>query len=424
MEHLKLSVLELTQLSESMNVEHLSLSSTYSGFRMYGLFQSNGNLVFLYYKDDTKWLYYNIQIERPVESLCLCSNYDGSVIYSSRGSLGVYYTDNNGLNWWIIKNNLNKDEYITSIACNGTGDKLISCTNTGTDIYISTNEGETWKSVYNGKDIKKVASNSSSVKLYAIVGENIYTNVGGWGNKCVNDSIKLVWDNLCCNETGDKVFAVSKGTGIYLFYKDTPLFIKENISNLSSYMNGKKLLTVDDNNCINISDLLPPLMCIKENTKILCFNGFNEVYIPVEVIKKGDLIKIKDNGYKKVENVVYRAFFNLQSKDRIENIFYVYPKGKIPNLTDNLILTGSTNVLSESELENLPCYLDDRSYIFPYSNDFYAVYYISLESDDITASYGIWVNGMRIQSSPIYCLDLAHGFKYDPKSANRSIISC
>jgi len=330
--------------------------------------------------------------------------------------MGLWKSHDNGLNWKKININIDKTEYITSISCNGSGDKLIASTNKNLDIYTSIDYGTTWKSIYSSVFVKGVTSSSNSLKLYAIVNDNIYTNINGWGSTCVNGDIKLKWDSICCNDKGDKVYAILKGVGIYLFYKENYFFIRDDtVKNISCITNSQKFL-ISTGSHINICQIVPPLTCIKENTKLL---SFGEEYIPIEFLKKGDILKTKSHGYKKIENVIYRNFYNEISTERIKQCLYVYPSEKNCN---NLIVTGCTKVISEKG-ESIESYLDTNSLVYPY-NDNFAIYYISLENENLYNTYTIWANGKLIETSPIYYLETAINFKYDPKSPIKPFITC
>lgn len=157
--------------------------------------------------------------------------------------------------------------------------------------------------------------------------------------------------------------------------------------------------------------------CFNTDTKILCKE---EEYIPIQNIKKGDLIKTLDNGYIKVEAVGESKIYNPNNNIRYSNRLFKYSKKYNKELLDDLYITGGHSVLVndltkiEKKLTNeynkcLP--LTDNKYrLLTFLNKnaephlisgIFTVYHIALENTDNKANYGIFANGMLVESCSI-----------------------
>jgi hypothetical protein len=157
--------------------------------------------------------------------------------------------------------------------------------------------------------------------------------------------------------------------------------------------------------------------CFNENTKILCLIDDIEVYVPIQNIRKGFLIKTYSSGYKSVTMIGSRKIYNpdndLRSKDRL----YRLANSEYPEIFEDLILTGCHSILEDDLTEDqqkntiddigrlliteskyrLFTYLDDRA--TPYEKEgIYTIWHIALEHEDTYMNYGIYANGLLVES--------------------------
>jgi hypothetical protein len=178
---------------------------------------------------------------------------------------------------------------------------------------------------------------------------------------------------------------------------------------------------------IIINEFEPP--CFKEGSKILCFNEKEREpeYVPIENIRKGTLVKTVRNGYLKVDMIGKSIIYNSGNDERISNRLYVCAKDKYPGITEDLILTGYHSILvkhitdKQRELINtvtpiyvtdrhyrLPAWVDERAIPYDIQGDF-TIWHLALENDDYYMNYGIYANGLLVEScSKRYLKEIAN----------------
>jgi len=168
----------------------------------------------------------------------------------------------------------------------------------------------------------------------------------------------------------------------------------------------------------------PSTICFKEGTKILCkLNGQN-VYIPIEYIEEGTLVKTYKNGYKKCKFIM-KELLNNKKEHSINNL-YRLSKLTNGNLFEDLYITGSHSMLyddlteKEEEAMNkllavynskfdieIPSKIEDKYKLIAYYDNTFTeikkdininIYHLVLESDNKNRNYGIWANGVLTES--------------------------
>jgi hypothetical protein len=169
--------------------------------------------------------------------------------------------------------------------------------------------------------------------------------------------------------------------------------------------------------------------CFLEGSKILCFKDNFEVYIPIEQLQKGDLVKTLLNDYVPVEVIgssiiKYEPKIILHPKDRL----FILSKDKYPELFEDLILTGAHSILVDDltddqkkrtiEILNelyvtdykyrLMACLDDKTSDYEYNDD-QTIWHIALKNENYYGNYGIYANGLLVESVSIrYMLELSN----------------
>jgi hypothetical protein len=198
-------------------------------------------------------------------------------------------------------------------------------------------------------------------------------------------------------------------------------------TNLTTSVSGKLsiyLYNVTNNSLVtpfnNIyTSQSPP--CFKEGSKILTDKG----YITIEDLKPGDSVKTLKDEYKPINMIGKRVINHLGSKDRIKDQLYKCSQEQYPELTEDLIITGGHSILigdtiTQEQIEKikgvfdntiymtddkyrLPACVDDRTSVYEVEGDF-TVYHIALECDDYYMNYGIYANGLLVESCSKYFL--------------------
>ena len=157
-----------------------------------------------------------------------------------------------------------------------------------------------------------------------------------------------------------------------------------------------------------------PVTCFKEDSKILTNKG----YIPIQHLRKGDLIKTFQNGFIAIDMIGKKKIYHPALKERIKDQLYRCPQDKYEEFFEDLFLTGCHSILvdyfiSEEEVEEtievnkkiyatddkyrLPACVDDRTVVYEHPGT-HTIYHLALENDDYYMNYGIYANGLLVET--------------------------
>jgi hypothetical protein len=167
-----------------------------------------------------------------------------------------------------------------------------------------------------------------------------------------------------------------------------------------------------------------PLICFKEDTKILTESG----YKPVQDLRKGDLVKTLLHGHVPVYAVGKREMYHPACQERIKDQLYTCKKDAYPEVFEDLVLTGCHSILvdkfKEGEKEKtievlkdvygtdykyrLPACVDERAAVYETPGT-YMIYHFALEHDDKHMNYGVYANGLLVETcSKRYITELSN----------------
>ena len=155
--------------------------------------------------------------------------------------------------------------------------------------------------------------------------------------------------------------------------------------------------------------------CFNEGTKILCLNKVEE-YIPIENLKKGDIVKSYKHGYRKIDLIGKNYLFN--NPDNFSHCMYKMAKTDTNELTEDLIVTGGHSILVDKLGKNKKLNkqlfggqtlkIDDKYLLLSAAsdkfekvlgNDKYTYYHLVLENNgDDEERFGIWANGVLTET--------------------------
>jgi hypothetical protein len=155
--------------------------------------------------------------------------------------------------------------------------------------------------------------------------------------------------------------------------------------------------------------------CFKSGTKILTNRGYKRI----ETLRAGDLVKTALHGYIPVWKIGKRKIYHPSTNERIPDQLYVCSSDVYPEVFEDLVITGCHSILvkkwaSEEEKERtahanggelyitdyhyrLPACADLRAHVYDEEGD-YTIYHLALENDDYYKNYGIYANGLLVES--------------------------
>ena len=170
-----------------------------------------------------------------------------------------------------------------------------------------------------------------------------------------------------------------------------------------------------------IQDINPSIdnnvVCFNQGSKILCLKNSSEIYEPIENLRNGDLIKTINNGFKPIVMIGKSIMFNKAYDNRIRDQLYIYKKEDYPELIEDLIITGCHSILVDNltdkqkgetirQLKDI--YVTDRKYRLMACIDertkvyqkrgYHTIYHLALENDYYYGNYGIYANGLLVES--------------------------
>jgi hypothetical protein len=160
---------------------------------------------------------------------------------------------------------------------------------------------------------------------------------------------------------------------------------------------------------------LNTLGCFLADSKVLTDKGL----VPIQLLKKGNLVQTLNDGLLPVKFVGMRSFFNKLTEERINAHLYKLDKKDFPELLEDLYITGGHPLLVDDkdldketkkkllDMDNTPIITEGKYRVFacvhPKAelwNDEkeYEIFDIVLENDNPNKNYGIWVNGILTES--------------------------
>ena len=287
---------------------------------------------------------------------------------------------------------------------------------TGTPTSINTsNPGSTWTMITTGTPYVLSAYNAALYSPSSVSSFANYTSSQGLFQS--GYTYQIVYTSQASNVFTARVFA-SKGT--------TPSYNSYNFNTFTlTNLNGGSgsPISATINASTGVLDIILPYPCFLEGTKILCFENNEEVYRPVESLRKGDLVKTICHGYMPVNMICTTNLYNPGNDYRIVNRLYKCPKENYPTLFEDLYITGChsilVSVMTDDQWENTKAvnknvFVTDNHFRLiacadekaePYNKEgFMNIYHVALDHHDIYMNYGIYANGLLVESCSIECL--------------------
>jgi len=163
--------------------------------------------------------------------------------------------------------------------------------------------------------------------------------------------------------------------------------------------------------------------CFLEGSTILCLINDVEMYVPVEALTNGTLVKTSLRGWKKVVAVGKGSIQNPGDDARTENRLYRCSPSQYPALKQDLYLTGCHSILefpiTEKQKEDTiarlgKLFVTDNKYRLmacvderaePWNSaETYPIYHFALENEDDGMNDGVYANGLLVETCAIRTL--------------------
>ena len=177
-------------------------------------------------------------------------------------------------------------------------------------------------------------------------------------------------------------------------------------------MNGYPVYPTEAGNqgSVIIGDAYP---CFKENSKILTNKG----YVSIQDLHKGDFVKTLKHGYLPIDMIGKKEIVHIASKDRVQHQLYQYSKDEYPEILEPLVLTGCHSILVDWLTEDqgektmkefgrifetdgkprLMTFLNEKAIVYETPGT-YTIYHLALENENYYGNYGIYANGLLVES--------------------------
>ena len=280
------------------------------------------------------------------------------------------------------------------------GTTVTGGTNGSGVVYSITTNGSTFTTIHSFTS--NVSGNGAFPYGGLIANNRVLYGITTQGG-LTTDSSLLYSISITTNE-----FSILNSFGPYGYAYDS-MIIKNNVlyGTLSVGGNG-------NNGAIFYYSL--PIVCFKENSKILTDKG----YVQIQDIKRGDLVKTIKHGYIPVHTIGKKEIFHRPSYDnRNKDQLYTCHKDQFPEMEgeSELVITGCHSILvnqfQESEKKQtemvlggifvtdekyrLPACVDTRTKVFPYTG-LVTLYHLALENDNYYMNYGIYAQGLLVET--------------------------
>jgi photosystem II stability/assembly factor-like uncharacterized protein len=393
--------------------------------------------VYSYYSNNygNTWTKSNLSFNANGGSTTLCMSSNGSYQLVSCNNVGLFVSTNYGINWTKYTPNNADPNFINinSISISSYYGMIQTYTNNSNTTWTSKDRGYTWNSSIgiNNPDYKAFAISMDSTGKYQFLlvttsnKSQIYYSHDSGSTWLLSNAPNAFWQSISSSSDKSLQVATSLDLGCYqstdmgvTWTPNTILPSKGNYMQNSIALNNNA--SVQSIVTINYIYVYNHIICFLEGSKILTLKDNIPTYVPIEKLKKGDLVKTSCNGYKPVYAVAKNEIYNNISDDRNPEKLYKCSKENYPELEEDLIITGNHSILVDTvtpiqsqKINNsfkclcstdnkikLPSSIDERAIPYDVAGNF-NIWHIALENSDEKLDYGIYANGLLVESCSI-----------------------
>ena len=339
---------------------------------------------------------------------------DQSVNAIAVSGIGAYYSSNRGRTWTISNITNLTDGTPYSVVMDQSVNAIVGLYGNG-GLYYSSNRGRTWtiSNITTGYFNQVFLNNYGNAVAVENVGGGIYYSSDRgklWYPSNVTDGS---FTSVFMNENGDCI--AGSYTGLWYSSDFGHIWYPTNVTtSIQSVFMDKK----GNRLAVGVATYYyTALVCFKEGTKILTDKG----YLPIQDLKKGDLVKTVNN-FIPIHAIGKREIYHPAAQNREKDQLYKCSPEHFPVFED-LMITGCHSILvdefKEGEREKtieingdayvtekkyrLPACVDERTTVYETPGT-YTIYHFALENDDWCNNYGVYANGLLVESCSIYYL--------------------
>ena len=337
-------------------------------------------------------------------------------------STGLWYSSDSGVTWTQSTSALTS--LFTSVYMVGT--HAIAASNSTNGLWYSSDSGVTWTQ-------SASALTSSFNSVYMVGTHAIAASNGLWYSS--DSGVTWVQSNktsgtfLSLYMLGTNAVAGGNNNiGLWYSSDSGQTWIQSNVST-NSFTTVAMTRTIDViAGSTNGIFYYTNIVCFKEGTKILTDKG----YVLIEDLRPGDFVKTLLDGYKPIALIGNRTMAHVAKENRIKDQLYQCSPSEYPEVFEPLVITGchsilvenSTTVVNTDQIEKvkevnggiyltdgklrLPACVDERASVYAIAGT-YTIYHLALENDDYYMNYGIYANGLLVETcSKRYLTELSN----------------
>lgn len=298
------------------------------------------------------------------------------------------------------------------------------------DSMVISNDGNTLY-LRRSDIIRKVTLNTSPPAVSTLLSSNLLST-GGLGGLGINPTSTYLFAS-----NGNIIYAINTANGQFLpiagngnagFVDGPALTTAEFESAIALTVSAQDIMYVTDGISLDhvrrvtnfdpfaaLAPAGPAPSCFMEGTKILTDKG----YLPIETLRAGDKIKTLKAGFVPIHAIGKRVIKNPRVEERVPEQLYVCSSKNYPEVFEDLIITGYHSFLTENfdnekhieetrkvlgkiyiteDLYRIPICIDKRAEIYGKKGDV-MIYHFALEHNDYYMNYGVYANGLLVEST-------------------------
>jgi hypothetical protein len=362
----------------------------------------------------------------------------GKTMYASNLGSSIYTSTDFGLTWTAVTPPGGSSYY--ALATSSSGTIVYAGSQNGGNIRKSTNSGASWSNAGSASALwRSIETSSDGLHVVAsITGSDVYVSSNGGTSWTLRSIPSQDWVGVTMTPDASKMYVIGGNLLYYsLNYGVTwgPLTITGNpgsLRHVTTSSTGLKIAVTGQGSYIYLGTGPDYLICFREGSKILTLNPATgrEEYVPVERLRPGTLVKTHMSGYVPVCMIGTSTVTIPEGRERTSNRLYVCSKRQFPELTEDLYITGRHSILVESLTDvereacaedlgrvyvteskyRLPAHIDRRAQVYEAPGAVERIWHFALENNDEQMNYGVYANGLLVESCSIWRLRTMVGY--------------